>query len=76
VKFAGQAFGREKAPLVFGSVFTGHQLGAALAAFGGGLSRDVPASYLPALYLAGVACLLAALLVLGARPARKAQPSA
>jgi hypothetical protein len=67
VKFAGQAFRREKAPLVFG---------AALAAFGGGLSRDVPASYLPAFYLAGVACLLAALLVLGARPARKAQPSA
>jgi MFS family permease len=76
VKLAGQAFGREKAPLVFGWVFTGHQLGAALAAFGGGLSPDVLASYLPAFYLAGVACLLAALLVLGAGPARKAQPAA
>jgi predicted MFS family arabinose efflux permease len=76
VKLASQAFGREKAPLVFGWVFTGHQLGAAFAAFGGGLSRDVLASYLPAFYLAGVACLLAALLVLGAGLARKAQPAA
>jgi hypothetical protein len=36
----------------------------------------VLASYLPAFYLAGVTCLLAALLVLGAGPARKAQPAA
>ncbi|WP_458096982.1 MFS transporter [Roseomonas sp. WA12] len=67
VKLAGQAFGREKAPLVFGWVFLGHQLGAALAAFGGGVSRDVLASYLPAFYLAGAACLLAAVFVLKAR---------
>ncbi|MCR0981301.1 MFS transporter [Roseomonas populi] len=76
VKLAGQAFGREKAPLVFGWVFTGHQLGAALAAFGGGLSRDVLASYLPAFYVAGAACLIASLLVLGARPRPQARPAA
>ncbi|MBR0680093.1 MFS transporter [Roseomonas eburnea] len=67
VKLAGQAFGREKAPIVFGWIFTAHQLGAALAALLGGLSRDALASYLPAFYLAGAACLVAAVLALGAR---------
>ncbi|MBR0652837.1 MFS transporter [Roseomonas terrae] len=67
VKLAGAAFGREKAPIVFGWVFTGHQLGAAMAAMLGGLSRDVLSSYLPAFYLAGAACLVAAVLALGAR---------
>lgn len=67
VKLAGAAFGREKAPIVFGWIFTAHQLGAAIAAMVGGLSRDLLASYLPAFYLAGAACLLAAVLALGAR---------
>ncbi|TDH64219.1 MFS transporter [Dankookia rubra] len=67
VKLAGAAFGRDKAPLVFGWVFTAHQLGGAVAALGGGISRDALASYLPAFYLAGAACLLAAVLALGAR---------
>ena len=31
------------------------------------MSRDALASYLPAFYLAGAACLLAAVLALGAR---------
>jgi sugar phosphate permease len=70
VKLAGQAFGREKAPLVFGWVFTAHQLGAAIAALGAGLSRDALASYLPAFYLAGGACLLAAVLAISIRPNR------
>jgi MFS family permease len=67
VKLAGAAFGRERAPLVFGWIFTAHQLGGAVAALGGGLSRDALASYLPAFYLAGAACLAAAVLALGAR---------
>jgi hypothetical protein len=36
----------------------------------------VLASYLPAFHLAGAACVLAALLVLGARSAPKTQPAA
>ena len=71
VRLAGQAFGREKAPVVFGWVFTAHQLGAAIAALGAGISRDALASYLPAFYLAGAACLVAAVLALGARPRRE-----
>ena len=67
VRLAGQAFGRERAPLVFGWIFTAHQLGAATAAYGAGLSRDALASYLPAFYVAGFACLIAALASLVAR---------
>ncbi|MEO3472611.1 MFS transporter [Roseomonas sp. CAU 1739] len=74
VRLAGQAFGRDKAPLVFGWVFVGHQVGAAIAAFGAGLSRDALASYLPAFYLAGAACLVAAVMVLGVRARQAAAP--
>ncbi|NNM71567.1 MFS transporter [Enterovirga aerilata] len=71
VKLAGQEFGREKAALVFGWVFTGHQLGAATAALGAGISRDAFASYLPAFYTAGAACMLAAIAVLMIRQDRQ-----
>ena len=75
VKLAGQEFGREKGPVIFGWVFTGHQIGAAVAAFGAGISRDAFATYLPAFYTAGTACLLAAFAVLMIRqggPTRQA----
>ena len=77
VKLTAQAFGREMAPLVFGWIFTAHQLGAAVAALGAGISRDALASYLPAFYLAGAACLLAAVLALGAgaRPRPASAPA-
>ena len=47
-----------------------HQLGAAVAAYGGGLSRSLAGSYLPAFYTAGIACLLASLAALTARTRR------
>ncbi len=68
VAIATTAFGRERAGVVFGWVFAAHQLGAATAAFGAGLSRAALATYLPAFYVAGAACLLAALLALAIRP--------
>ena len=69
VKITAASFGRERANLVFGWVFAGHQLGAAAAAFGAGLSRTVLATYLPAFFVAGALCLIAALLTLTiARP--------
>jgi MFS family permease len=60
VKLATERFGRERANLIFGWVFAGHQLGAAAAAFGAGLSRTQFSSYLPAFFTAGVLCLVAA----------------
>jgi sugar phosphate permease len=67
LKLANAEFGRERAPIVFGWIFTAHQLGAATAAFGAGLSRTMLTTYLPAFYIAGAACLAAACLALMAR---------
>jgi hypothetical protein len=64
VKLTAARFGRERANLVFGWVFAGHQLGAAAAAYGAGFSRTVLATYLPAFFVAGALCLIAAALVL------------
>ena len=64
VRLTAQRFGPERANLVFGWIFAGHQLGAGTAAFGAGLSRTVLASYLPAFFIAGALCILAALLAL------------
>jgi len=69
VKLAADRFG-EKANLVFGWIFAGHQLGAAFAAWGGGFSRTAYQSYLPAFFIAGVLCLIAALAILAVREPR------
>ena len=63
VKLAAERFGRERANLVFGWIFAGHQLGAATAAFGAGCA-DGFETYLPAFFTAGLLCIVAALLVL------------
>jgi sugar phosphate permease len=70
VRLTAERFGAERANLTFGWIFTAHQLGAATAAFGAGFSRSDFATYLPALYVAGIACVIAAALVLtiGRRP--------
>jgi predicted MFS family arabinose efflux permease len=67
VRLAGQAFGKERAPMVFGWIFAGHQLGAAVAAYGAGRIRTLTLSYDPAVYVAAAACAIAAVLVLMGR---------
>lgn len=64
VKLAAERFGPERAPLVFGWVFMGHQLGAASAAFVAGAVRTGFDTYMPALFAAGILCLIAALSIL------------
>ena len=64
VKLTAQRFGPERANVVFGWIFAGHQLGAASAALAGGLSRTVWQSYMPAFVAAGILCLIGAGLVL------------
>jgi predicted MFS family arabinose efflux permease len=73
VRLSAQRFGPERANLVFGWVFAGHQLGAGAAAFGAGLSRTVLATYLPAFFAAGALCIMAALIVLTI--SRQAKPA-
>jgi MFS family permease len=77
VRLCAQNFGRERAAVVFGWVFTAHQLGAAVAALGGGLSRDLLASYVPAFMTSGAFCLVAALAAIAvprAQPPGRAVP--
>ena len=62
VRLAAQHFGAAKGPILFGWIFAAHQLGAATAAYGSGVTRDSILTYLPAFLAAGLACLLAAAL--------------
>ena len=64
VKLTAQRFGAERASLVFGWIFAGHQIGAAMAAFAAGFSRTMLATYLPAFFAAGALCVVAAIVVL------------
>jgi sugar phosphate permease len=72
VRLTAQRFGPERANLVFGWIFAGHQIGAAVAAYGAGLSRTLLSSYLPAFFIAGALCIIAAIAILTmSRPAPK-----
>jgi MFS family permease len=64
VRLTTQRFGSERANLVFGWIFAGHQLGAGAAAFAAGLSRTVLETYLPAFFAAGALCIVASLIML------------
>ena len=77
VRLTSNAFGREKAPMMFGWIFTGHQLGAAVAAFGAGVLRTAMDGYLEAFLLAGLACLVAVAmsLMIGRQPASASRVS-
>jgi len=63
VRLTAQKFGAERANVVFGWIFAGHQIGAAMAAFAAGFSRTMLATYLPA-FFAGALCIVAAIVVL------------
>jgi len=77
VRLTAQRFGPERANLVFGWIFAGHQLGAGFAAFGAGLSRTLLLSYLPAFFAAGALCIFASLIVLAiSRPVKVAAAAA
>ena len=64
VRLATDVYGKEAAPVVFGWVVAGHQLGAATAALGAGMLRASLGTYTAASMMAGGLCLIAALLVL------------
>lgn len=64
LRLTSESFGDRAAPIVFGWIAAGHQLGAAAAAFAGGVLRSELGSYFEALTTAGAAALLAAVLSL------------
>jgi len=60
VALCAQRFGPQRGPLVYGWVFAGHQVGAAVAAFGAGYLRDVTGSYKSSFIISGTCCLITA----------------
>jgi predicted MFS family arabinose efflux permease len=64
VRIANERFGDKNAPIIFGWIVAGHQLGAASAALLAGLIRTAQGSYLEAFVIAGFAGLVAAFLSL------------
>lgn len=64
VRLATDVYGKESAPIVFGWVVAGHQLGAAFAALGGGMLRSSLGTYTVATMISGGLCLVASILVL------------
>lgn len=73
LKLANQSFGEREAPVVFGWIVAGHQLGAASAAFLAGALRTVQGDYFYAFLIAGATGLVAAWLALQVRGARSPQ---
>ena len=63
VRLTSAVFDKQRAPMIFGWIFAGHQLGGAVAAYGAGLTRTVMQSYTPALYAAGLTCIVAAVAI-------------
>lgn len=64
VRLAADVFGAQRAPIVFGWIVTGHQLGAAAATLIAGMMRNSLGSYTVATIIAGVLCIGAAVMVL------------
>jgi len=67
VRLATNAFGRENAGVVYGWIFTAHQVGASLAAVGAGSIRTYLGDYRDAFWISGVLCLVAAMAFLISR---------
>ena len=63
VRLTAQTFGAQRAGVAFGWIFASHMLGASVAALGGGVARSVLGAYSSAFYVAGAACIVAALSV-------------
>jgi MFS family permease len=76
VGLASDLFGKRSGLILFGWIFFGHQVGAALAAYGGGLLRVWFGTYQVAFTTAGLLALGAAVLVLTIRHGQGRVPTA
>jgi predicted MFS family arabinose efflux permease len=64
VRLTTDVFGSRDAPVIFGWVVAGHQLGAAFAALGAGMLRSTLGTYTVATIISGGLCVIGAFLVL------------
>jgi len=76
VKLATDAFGSARAPVMFGWIAAGHQVGAALTALTAGWVRTTLGDYQVAFWTSGGLCIVAALLALQVRGRTPARASA
>jgi len=74
IALTADAFGKARAPIVFGWIFAAHQLGAASAASAAGITRTLFGDYQPAFIGAGLLSLLAAMMVLRIGQGAAAEP--
>ncbi|HET6971266.1 MAG TPA: MFS transporter [Phenylobacterium sp.] len=72
VRLANEGFGERDGPIVFGWVAFGHQIGAATAAFGAGVLRELDGSYLEPFVIAGAFGVFAGI---GALAIRRPRPA-
>jgi len=71
VRITNEEFGEAESPVVYGWIQVAHQVGAATAAFGAGLARDITGHYDIAFVVAGgVAVVMMVVMELSARKAR------
>lgn len=68
-------FGRANVGTVYGWIFCAHQVGAALASWLGGVTRDALGSYGPAFLASAVLAVAAGALALGIRPPSRRVPA-
>ncbi len=61
VAIANRVFGERIGPIAFGWILVGHQTGAAVAALGAGVVREIAGSYDPGFVASGVLALVAAI---------------
>lgn len=61
IRLTTSKFGLSSGPLVFGWMFVAHQIGAAIAAYGAGVTRTLEGTYAPAFALSGLLCIVAGL---------------
>jgi predicted MFS family arabinose efflux permease len=72
VTLTNEVFGKRDAPVIVSWIVAGHQIGGALAALGAGETRYLTGSYVPAFVASGLACLMAAMMVLRIKRGRAA----
>lgn len=76
MKLTNKTFGEAQAPILFGWIMVGHQIGAAIAAFGAGFIRAEWGSYTMAFLIAGLfGVLAAAAMAISVRPRMAVAPA-
>lgn len=76
VKLTTDAFGKERAGMIFGWVVVAHQIGASTAAYSAGVLRDWLGSYTLPFMLAGATCFVAALMAVRIQAASRQKVAA